>query len=95
MVMGFIILFQAHLYEGYKYGGERTLDKLIEFVMSNINVNVHEISSLNWKKVEKQSWLLFLCLDKETCPENTTIKKLTASLVIIQQPQLTIVIVID
>lgn len=78
----YFIIFQAHLYEGYKYTGERTLEGLSKFVLSNVKVNIKELNSNNWKEANKQQWLLFLCADSDMCEEESTMKKLAASLVI-------------
>lgn len=73
--------FQAHLYDGYKYRGNRNLEELTEFVLSNLKVNIEEISSANWDKLRKNKWLLFLCADSDICLEKSSIKKLAATLV--------------
>lgn len=74
-------MLQAHLYEGYKYKGDRSLEQLTEFVMSNVKVDIQKINTDTWKGISKQNWLLFLCAT-DMCLETMTMKKLAASLVI-------------
>lgn len=79
-----IIHLQAHLYEGEKYVGSRTLDNLKEFVLSKVSVEVKLITPKDWDHSEfrKEQWLLFLCPDDSPfCPEYETKLKLAASLV--------------
>lgn len=70
------------MHEGYKFTGSRTLEDLTEFVLSNVKVNIQELSLSNWENISQEKWLLFLCAENDMCPEKSTIKKLAASLVI-------------
>lgn len=77
---------EAHLYEGEKYTGPRSLEALTKFVLSKLSVEVKRISSNDWEQsgFRSQNWLLFLCPeDSANCPEPETQLKLAASLVII------------
>lgn len=76
---------EAHLYEGEKYTGARTLEALKEFVLSRLPVGVKTIGGAEWgggAGFKSQSWLLFLCPQGGfACPEAETQLKLAASLV--------------
>lgn len=74
--------FQSHLYEGENYSGNRVLEDLQAFVLAKIKVKIHSINSKNWKKLDKKSWMLFLCGNNNAAyPEKDTMTKLTAALV--------------
>lgn len=76
---------EAHLYEGEKYTGARTLDVLKEFVLSRVPVRVKQIGRDEWAQsgLRGQNWLLFLCPMENGCPEAETQLKLAASLVML------------
>lgn len=85
---------EAHLYEGEKYTGARSLEALKEFVLSRLPVGVKQIGGDEWggSGVRSQSWLLFLCPEGGfECPEAETQLKLAASLVIIFNKKLFLV----
>lgn len=77
----YLVYFQSHMYEGLKYRGERTLDALKQFIFMKININIQEITPMNWDKLnfKKKNWLLFLC-GGDDCPEEETRQKLAATL---------------
>ncbi|KAJ8922000.1 hypothetical protein NQ315_008638 [Exocentrus adspersus] len=74
---------EAHLFEGERYRGDRTVEALEDFVLSKIRVDIKEISSIDWENSEfdQHQWLLFLCGENNVnCPEKRTMIKLAASL---------------
>ncbi|CAH1183258.1 unnamed protein product [Phaedon cochleariae] len=72
---------ESHLYEGIKYVGDRSVEALEEYVLSNLQVDIEQITTEKWGQVETEQWLLFLCPDESSnCPEKKTMIKLAASL---------------
>lgn len=84
VIISYSLSIQAHLYEGEKYTGPRTLENLKEFVLSKVSVEVKLITPKDWDHsgFRKEQWLLFLCPEgSSSCPEYETRLKLAASLV--------------
>lgn len=74
------------MYQGEKYNGERTLEALHDYVLSQLATVVHEITPENWdhESLRKKQWLLFLCAEEgSSCPEPETRTKLAAIFVCI------------
>ncbi|VDK42185.1 unnamed protein product [Anisakis simplex] len=69
------------------YNGERELNELIDFVMSHIVIEVHEMSksNVNYLSVESDEyssngWVIDFCDDHDNCLSDTNRKKLAAIL---------------
>uniref|UniRef100_A0A0K0FXH9 DnaJ homolog subfamily C member 10 n=1 Tax=Strongyloides venezuelensis TaxID=75913 RepID=A0A0K0FXH9_STRVS len=72
---------------GILYNGERSLKKLSEFVMNNINTEVHIVTFKNylslsqeWTKYSNKPWILDFCDDNESCLSKKNRRKLSAIL---------------
>lgn len=78
----FQLKFQAHIYDGEKYRGPKTLEALEEYILSKVHVNLEEIDQNSWARLKQKQWVLFLCSpDNYNCPEKDTITKIAATLV--------------
>ncbi|KAL1491528.1 hypothetical protein ABEB36_012112 [Hypothenemus hampei] len=72
---------EAHLYEGEKYRGSKTVQAMQEFILAKIQVKIHKISLPDWDAMKLQQWLLFLCGSESlSCPEENNIKKIAATM---------------
>ncbi|KAH0813437.1 hypothetical protein GEV33_009353 [Tenebrio molitor] len=73
---------EAHLYEGQRYRGPRTFDRLKDFILSKLPRIVKSVNPGDWENDEsrKQQWLLFLCGDDSNCPEDETRLKMATIL---------------
>ncbi|KAJ3650312.1 hypothetical protein Zmor_022007 [Zophobas morio] len=73
---------QAHLHEGQRYRGPRTFDRLKDYVLSQLTVDVKDITTESWSDGDShKQWLLFLCSeDGFDCPEHETRLKMAAIL---------------
>ncbi|XP_050310725.1 dnaJ homolog subfamily C member 10-like [Anthonomus grandis grandis] len=72
---------EAHLQDGERYRGPKTLEALQQYVLSKVEVKIEEIDAQKWENLKRQQWVLFLCpQDNVNCPEKDTIKKTAAAL---------------
>ncbi|XP_066146223.1 dnaJ homolog subfamily C member 10-like [Euwallacea fornicatus] len=72
---------EAHLYDGERYRGSKTVEAMQEFILSKILIKIKKLTSPDWESFKKEQWLLFLCCDDNpNCPGTDTIKKLAATL---------------
>jgi hypothetical protein len=71
------------LYEGQRYRGPRTFDRLKDFILSKLPRILKSVNPGDWENDEsrKQQWLLFLCGDDSNCPEDETRLKMATILV--------------
>ncbi|ERL92534.1 hypothetical protein D910_09847 [Dendroctonus ponderosae] len=72
---------EAHIYDGEKFRGSKTLEALEEYILSKVHVNIEDIDQNNWPLLKQKQWVLFLCSnDNYNCPEKDTITKISATL---------------
>uniref|UniRef100_A0A914C2D7 DnaJ homolog subfamily C member 10 n=1 Tax=Acrobeloides nanus TaxID=290746 RepID=A0A914C2D7_9BILA len=84
-VMGYpsLVAFPERLF----YQGPRELNKLVEFIMSKLNVEMHRVTfknfealSTEWVKYAGKPWVIDFCDDEEYCLSKINRRKLAAML---------------